>query len=414
MILSLKKHKHFWIGWDIVSSFFLGAVLWIIPTLVVFPHTMAYGEIILDALIFLFFSADHVMTYPQLKPYERVLSIASLLPLALVVHAFVGRSIFVPALLMNHLLRLPLFIKRFRNHTKVLQFAKWHQIGTILAGGLIVVHWVANIFIFIEFKDRSDVVTTYIKGVYWCLTTLTTIGYGDITPQTNIGRVFTMGIQVLGVGIFGLIISNMSRFLISTDKRLENNREKMDHLENFMRHYDVPRTVRNRVFSFYQHLISQATNEDEKKILSELPPALQKELEIFMYLKPISKLPLFHGLPQSSLVEISLQLDKVFYSPEDQIINRGDVGHEMYIIAHGEVKVTGDQDRELAVLHHGQCFGEMSLIQQEVRSANVRAKTYCDLFILQKDKFVALTSKFPILRTNIEQIAAERSKKSAS
>lgn len=44
---------------------------------------------------------------------------------------------------------------------------------------------------------------SWIDAVYFCIITLTTVGYGDISPQTDIGKLFTAGYVLLGIGIIG-------------------------------------------------------------------------------------------------------------------------------------------------------------------------------------------------------------------
>lgn len=42
---------------------------------------------------------------------------------------------------------------------------------------------------------------TWLDSIYFCVITLTTIGYGDIVPTTDIGKIFTMFYAILGIGI---------------------------------------------------------------------------------------------------------------------------------------------------------------------------------------------------------------------
>lgn len=44
---------------------------------------------------------------------------------------------------------------------------------------------------------------TWVDAIYFSVITLTTVGYGDITPQTDIGKLFTAGYVLMGIGIIG-------------------------------------------------------------------------------------------------------------------------------------------------------------------------------------------------------------------
>lgn len=52
---------------------------------------------------------------------------------------------------------------------------------------------------------------TWLNSVYFCVITLTTVGYGDITPQTNAGKAFTTFYVLIGIGIFAAVINYLIR-----------------------------------------------------------------------------------------------------------------------------------------------------------------------------------------------------------
>lgn len=47
----------------------------------------------------------------------------------------------------------------------------------------------------------------YLDAVYFCVTTLATIGFGDITPKTNAGKLFTIFYAIIGIGIFAFFVN---------------------------------------------------------------------------------------------------------------------------------------------------------------------------------------------------------------
>lgn len=66
--------------------------------------------------------------------------------------------------------------------------------------------------------DDSDG-SKYIASIYWSLTTLTTIGFGDITPGTSLERFFTIIWMMFGVGFYSFTIGSLSSVLSSMDTR---------------------------------------------------------------------------------------------------------------------------------------------------------------------------------------------------
>jgi voltage-gated potassium channel len=65
--------------------------------------------------------------------------------------------------------------------------------------------------------------TSIPKGIYWAIVTLTTVGYGDLAPQTNIGQAIASIVMILGYGIIavptGIVtveMSNAMRYGVST------------------------------------------------------------------------------------------------------------------------------------------------------------------------------------------------------
>lgn len=86
---------------------------------------------------------------------------------------------------------LKLAIKASR--TKIIVFIYFIVVVSILLGALMYV---------IEGKDNGF--TSIPKSIYWCIVTLTTVGYGDIAPQTTIGQMIASFIMIMGYGIIAV------------------------------------------------------------------------------------------------------------------------------------------------------------------------------------------------------------------
>lgn len=53
------------------------------------------------------------------------------------------------------------------------------------------------------------------KGLYWAVTTVETVGYGDVTPHTNLGHYVAIGIMLLGIPMWGIAFGLFTSWLTS-------------------------------------------------------------------------------------------------------------------------------------------------------------------------------------------------------
>ena len=281
------------------------------------------------------------------------------------------------------------------------------KLGLIAIAVTVTIHWIACGWMLLTPRTVSSDLSYYIISVYWTVTTLTTVGYGDITPNSDITRIYTMGVMLVGVGVYGVIIANISRLLMLADKYTEERKEKMNSLQQYMKHYNIPSSLQRQVFSFYNHILNKNITHEDTKIINDLPQALQKELNIYTKIKLIKNVHIFKECSTPCLKMIAQKLEQTFHSPNEYIIRKGDVGEEMFIIGHGSVQVTAGE-KTLAELKEGQFFGEIALIEDTIRNADVQSKAYCDLYTFKKEDFMAVIEKYPHLGEKFEEIHQKR------
>lgn len=110
-------------------------------------------------------------------------------------------------------LRLILFLRFFAHFYKdVIAILHRHKLGQILLGAAFLIVGSGGLFAYIEDRDLMD-------GLWYALVTITTVGYGDVVPQTENGRIFGGLLILFGVVLFSLVTANISAFLIGTSQR---------------------------------------------------------------------------------------------------------------------------------------------------------------------------------------------------
>ncbi len=108
----------------------------------------------------------------------------------------------------------------------------------------------------------------------------------------------------------------------------------------------------------------------------------------------LSHTDLFQGLTPEELGKISGISAQEAHPPGDVIFEEGDPGEKFYLIMKGEVRVSkmipGVGEEALAVLQKGAYFGEMSLIDDQPRSAHAIVNKNAELLVIERDDFEKL------------------------
>ncbi|MDF1719709.1 MAG: cation:proton antiporter [Minwuia sp.] len=161
---------------------------------------------------------------------------------------------------------------------------------------------------------------------------------------------------------------------------------------------------------------------EEAVIGAEIHASLQGELEerydrlgrrpaLDLGLDPaelVASVPLFEGLGQDRIRAITDLLRPQLVLPGEAIFHKGDPGTAMYFVSSGAIRV--DVSPNPVVLGSGQFFGEIALLKDAPRNADVVAEGFCDLLVLERSAFQKLLSASPELRATIEAVAEARMK----
>jgi voltage-gated potassium channel len=185
-------------------------------------------------------------------------------------------------------------------------------------------------------------------ALWWAVATLTTTGYGDVVPITPLGRLIAAFVMICGLGVFGLWTG-----ILATGFAAETRRD------NFLKTWES-----------------------------------------------VSKVPFFAALGPAAIADVTHMLRTMDLPARTMIIRKGQVGDCMYFIASGEVEV--DLPGKKVTLGDGAFFGEMALLGNNLRSANIVTTRVSQLLVLDLVDFRVLMARHPDLAETIDAEAKRR------
>jgi len=280
-----------------------------------------------------------------------------------------------------------------------------------LSGAAFVAHWVACGWIALGgIHDTVGILETYTAGLYWSITTMATVGYGDIVASTIIERWYAICVMILGVGTFGYIIGNISSILSDLDRVGAAQREKLASVRTYMRYHEFPKPLRRGIEEYYHYLFEHRLGYDDESFLKDLPNSLRAQSALFLHREVLRKVPFLQKAEPKVVERLAFRLRPVLLRPQDLVFRRGDAGDRMYFINRGAVEVLGTDDTTVvATLQEGSFFGEMALLNLEPRNATVRALGFCQLVYLDHAALDETMTRFPSFGQEIQAVAKARS-----
>ncbi|XP_030897740.1 cyclic nucleotide-gated cation channel beta-1 [Leptonychotes weddellii] len=259
---------------------------------------------------------------------------------------------------------------------------------------------------------------SYIRCYYWAVKTLITIG-GLPDPRTVFEIIFQGLNYFTGVFAFSVMIGQMRDVVGAATAGQTYYRSCMDSTVKYMNFYKIPRSVQNRVKTWYEYTWQSQGMLDESELMVQLPDKMRLDLAIDVNYNIVSKVALFQGCDRQLIFDMLKRLRSVVYLPNDYVCKKGEIGREMYIIQAGQVQVLGGPDGKavLVTLKPGSVFGEISLLAVgggNRRTANVVAHGFTNLFILDKKDLSEILVHYPesqkLLRKKARQMLRNNNK----
>lgn len=336
-----------------------------------------------------------------------------------------SNSLYIVALWrLPRLLRLPQFYRVFN---------KWEininidptliRMCKLLISIALITHWVACGWFFIgslesnfqeswlikESLESASIRAQYITCLYWAITTLTTVGYGDIAPSTEIERIFTLMVMFLGISMYAYTIGNVSSLISNLDAAKARYRQKLDQMKIYMRENKIPHKLQQKIGEYYQYIWIENRYLRDYDILEELPYPLKTKLALQLHKEVIEKVPIFKGSTPQFIEEIVMALKPEILPPNEYIIREGNLGNEMYFLKRGLVQVFSEKTGSIyGNMEAGTFFGEIALVYKQQRTTSILTLTYCELFVLHKDDFQKVLEHYPDFASHVIKIAKER------
>ncbi|KAJ3217203.1 Kinesin-like protein kif27 [Dinochytrium kinnereticum] len=244
---------------------------------------------------------------------------------------------------------------------------------------------------------RVPLGSLYVEAVYWTVTTMTTTGYGDITPQNDSERIFAFITQTAGIFFYNYVTGTIASALSNMDSRRVSYQQKMDAVRQYMGDRDMDSDMQERVLDYYDYMWERNKGIDVKNLFEDMPSTFRSEVGLSLNNAIIEKANIFQGTSIGFRRMIAIAMKLYLFTADEYVVHRGDLGLEMYFITQGRIDIysTDDVNRPTASLVEGAHFGEFQIILGFRHEYSARAVCNTDIYVLFKDDLQTAFEAYP-------------------
>lgn len=250
--------------------------------------------------------------------------------------------------------------------------------------------------------ERQSFSSKVLRALYFAIVTLSTVGYGDVTPETVSETWFVVLAGAIGATFFAGIVANITSFVHSVDISDDNLAHKRLVLHTFLTECGVSSDVQLRVSAYFDFIQHEKGGLDDLQLLDKhLPRNVRDDVVSYLTHRLVLACKLFRGSEASFLRELMLRLDQRFYMRGELVVVQEWPVEGMFFIGKGEVDILIDDDK-VACLQANNVFAEAAILHMVDHSYfSARSATYSEQWYLARVKFNSLLPDFPLVEAKL-------------
>ncbi|KAL0961842.1 hypothetical protein UPYG_G00332380 [Umbra pygmaea] len=221
--------------------------------------------------------------------------------------------------------------------------------------------------------------SVYIASLYFTLSSLTSVGFGNVSANTDAEKIFSICTMLIGALMHALVFGNVTAIIQRMYSRWSQYHTRTKDLKDFIRVHHLPQGLKQRMLEYFQTTWSVNNGIDANELLKDFPDELRSDITMHLN-KEILELSLFSSASRGCLRSLSLHIKTTFCAPGEYLLRQGDALQAIFFVCSGSMEVLKD-GMVLAILGKGDLIGaNMSIDDRVIKTnADVKALTYCDL-----------------------------------
>ncbi|GLV37371.1 ether a go-go [Carabus blaptoides fortunei] len=231
--------------------------------------------------------------------------------------------------------------------------------------------------------------TMYVTALYFTMTCMTSVGFGNVAAETDNERIFTICMMIIAALLYATIFGHVTTIIQQMTSATAKYHDMLNNVREFMKLHEVPKALSERVMDYVVSTWAMTKGLDTDKVLNYCPKDMKADICVHLNRKVFNEHPAFRLASDGCLRALAMHFTMSHSAPGDLLYHTGESIDSLCFIVTGSLEVIQD-DEVVAILGKGDVFGDSFWKDSAVgqSAANVRALTYCDLHTIKRDKLL--------------------------
>mmetsp|Transcript_13964 Transcript_13964/g.37305 ORF Transcript_13964/g.37305 Transcript_13964/m.37305 type:complete len:664 (+) Transcript_13964:73-2064(+) len=364
-----------------------------------------------------------------------VVNFVSSVPYNLIIYLSVGVgfhwTIALDFLLLFRVIRFRILLKKLRVSDVYIRFEIKSKISVglrhllaLFVYALFLVHIFACIFAFVAYVQGPDAYTwlndvdvlgenptrfdIYVVAVYYSVYTITTIGYGDITPEGTAGRIFSVLTMGIGAAMYGYILSSVVTYVSESTEPQERFRNDMDRLQQYCKNNDIPDDLNFKARRFFLHKHRGLFVTGDFSVLHDLSPELRGEVVEYIFGTRFKDSLIFSQLEKTAVGNFLPHIFQKAYAAGETIVEENNAVEGSFMITSGRAVSFSGRNSERVPCKLKEMYGETDVFMNRRSTIAVECETFCEVLVFPKDALMHLLGYYPEVLRGLRQREMKR------
>ncbi|MCL7021737.1 hypothetical protein MKW94_016244, partial [Papaver nudicaule] len=348
---------------------------------------------------------EHVV---YMTRFSLPLDLASTLPFQLIYRVLTGKAktgvvfVFLSLLRFWRLRRVGKLFRRLEKDTRFSYF--WTRCIKLICVTLFIVNsvgcfqfWMATNYFDKEktwigaqlenFEDRS-IWIGYTYSLYWTVTTLTTVGYGDLHAQNTREKIFNIFFMLFNIGLTAYLIGNMTNLIVHSAYRTFAMRDAINKLLRFSSSNRLPENLKEQMMA-HMHL----------KFRTQEISSIRSSIGQHLFTKTVKDGYLFNEVSEDLIVQLITEMRAEYFPPKVDILLQNEIPTDFYIIVSGQMDLLTYKDGTEQVISNlgpSDMEGEIGVLFNIPQPFTVRSKRLSQVIRISHQHFKQIVQQHAV------------------